>query len=194
MRQAFTLMELMVSIVLIVLITLFLFGAIASSKLSNDTLLKHSNIEVQRMELFELLYRDIIEAIHIKPLESKNRRFNIIEMQTKNSLYNIATPYVAYYVNSKTDVLTRLESAREIKLPITYENENFIVADELLKEVTAFNFYTTNTEDNTSKTDSSKDNNSLENNISTSKPELNKNLVYIKSVLLKEPMLLEICN
>ncbi len=191
MRKAFTLMELMVSIVLIVLITLFLFGAIASSKLSNDTLLKHSGSEVQRMDLFELIYRDVMESIEIKSLESKDKHFNIIEMQTQNSLYGIAAPHVSYYVNSKTNVLTRLESAREINLPVKYEDENFIMVDELLKEVTAFNFYTTQIQNSKNINDN---NESIENNTTAPAAELIKNLIYIKTTFLKEPMLVEICN
>ncbi|MEA2111646.1 MAG: hypothetical protein U9P71_06310 [Campylobacterota bacterium] len=189
MRKAFTLMELMVSIVLIVLITLFLFGAIASSKLSNDTLSKHSKAEVQRMDLFELMYRDVIESVDIKSLETKDKHFNILEMQTQNSIYDIAAPYVTYYVNAKTNVLTRLESAREIKLPVNYESENFVLVDELLGEVAAFNFYTTSVENNASDINTTE-----ENNTSTVQKQLSKNLIYTKSKLLKEPILIEISN
>ncbi len=178
-------MELMVSIVLIVLITLFLFGAIASSKLSNDTLLKHSNIEIQRMELFELLYRDIMEAIAIKPSDSKNKHFNIIEMQTQNSLYGIVAPHVTYYVNSKTNVLTRLESAREIILPIKYEDENFVRISELLKEVTAFNFYGRSKGNNES-------NNTLMENNTTVQATLEGYLIYIETPQFKKPFLFEL--
>jgi type II secretory pathway component PulJ len=194
MRQAFTLMELMISIVLIVLITLFLFGAIASSKLSNDSLLKHSKVELERMELFELLYRDVFEAVTINPKESKDKHFTIVSMQTKNSLYDIATPYVTYYVNSKSKRLTRLESAREIKLPITYENENFVMVDQFLKEVTAFNLY----EDGSikSKNNSKKlDNNDTKNdNNNTVLDKKSKYLIFLNSDALKEPMLFEIAN
>ncbi len=189
MRKAFTLMELMVSIVLIVLITLFLFGAIASSKLSNDTLLKHSTIEIQRMELFELFYRDIMEAINIKPLDSKDKHFNIITMQTQNSLYNIATPHVTYYVNSKTNVLTRLESAREITLPIKYVVVNFVLASELLKEVTAFNFYGKSKE--ISEDNNESDNNESDNNI-TAQGTLESCLIYIDAPQFKKPFLFEL--
>jgi len=185
MRHAFTLMELMISIVLIVLITLFLFGAIASSKLSNDSLLKHSKVEIERMELFELLYRDIFEAISMKPQESKDKQFSIVGLQTKNSLYEIAAPYVTYYVNSKTNVLTRLESAREIKLPITYENENFVMVDELMKDITAFNFYMNKIE----KKDKKK---KIKDKNSTNEMKASKSLIYLESELLKEPMLFEL--
>jgi type II secretory pathway component PulJ len=194
MRQAFTLMELMISIVLIVLITLFLFGAIASSKLSNDSLLKHSKVELERMELFELLYRDVFEAVTINPKESKDKHFTIVSMQTKNSLYDIAAPYVTYYVNAKTNVLTRLEGAREIKLPITYENENFVMVDQFLKEVTAFNLYedgSIKSKNNSKKLDKNDTKNDNNNTVLDKK---SKYLIFLKSDTFKEPMLFEIAN
>jgi beta-glucosidase/6-phospho-beta-glucosidase/beta-galactosidase len=106
-------------------------------------------------------------------------------MQTKNSLYDIAAPYVTYYVNAKTNVLTRLESAREIKLPITYENENFIMVDTLIKEVTGFNYYT-NTIVQKDKKKQAIDKNS------TKEVKASKSLIYLESKLLKEPMLFEL--
>ncbi len=141
MRHAFTLMELMISIVLIVLISLFLFGAIASSKLSNDTLMKHTAKEQLRSDLFELFYRDIMEALSIKIIETKEQKYRVLQMQTGNSLYEIASPYVTYFVHSQTKMLTRLESAREITLPVAYEMENFVMADTLLSDVNAFSVY-----------------------------------------------------
>jgi beta-glucosidase/6-phospho-beta-glucosidase/beta-galactosidase len=92
---------------------------------------------------------------------------------------------VTYYVNAKTNVLTRLESAREIKLPITYENENFVMVDTLMKEVTGFNYYT-NTIDKKDKKKKVVDKNS------TKEIKASKSLIYLESRLLKEPMLFEL--
>ena len=209
MRRAFTLMELMISIVLIALISLFLFGAIASSKLSNDTLLKHTKKEQLRSELFELLYRDVLEALSIQTLETKERAFTVLQMQTDNSLYEIAAPYVTYFVNSKTNVLTRLESAREIRLPIAYEDENFVMADTLLSDVNTFNVYsgrkTLSVETNNSSSinggstqdgnDSNKSNaTSLppDSNATTDHNTSNSYLFYIQSSEFTTPLLFEL--
>ncbi len=209
MRRAFTLMELMISIVLIALISLFLFGAIASSKLSNDTLLKHTKKEQLRSELFELLYRDVLEALSIQTLETKERAFTVLQMQTDNSLYEIAAPYVTYFVNSKTNVLTRLESARKITLPIAYEDESFVMADTLLPDVNTFNVYsgrkTPSVENNNSSTinggstqdgnDSNKSNaTSLppDSNATTDNNTSNSYLFYLKSSEFTTPLLFEL--
>ncbi len=212
MRRAFTLMELMVSIVLIALIVLFLFGAIASSKLSNDTLLKHTEKEQVRSELFELFYRDIMEAVSIQTVETKERAFTLLQMQTSNSLYEIAMPYVTYFVHSQTHRLTRLESARKITLPIAYEAENFVMADVLLSDVSAFNVYVSSSPDNnesnstlqgaTVTTGSSPDNNdsngsvggavSPHSNAMKNNNISNSYLLYLESSELQTPFLFEL--
>ncbi len=203
MRKAFTLMELMVSIVLIVLITLFLFGAIASSKVSNDSLLTHTKSEQMRSELFELLYRDLLEALSIETHETKDRHFTILQMQTANSLYNIATPYVTYFVHSRTHQLTRLESARAINLPIAYEDENFVMADTLLPDVKAFNVYTARKQGSMTNIIESDemllpdDNNNSDENLSieqnTTAPEkVTTLLLYVEAKALEKPLLFEL--
>jgi len=212
MRHAFTLMELMVSIVLIVLISLFLFGAIASSKLSNDTLIKHTAKEQLRSDLFELFYRDILEARSIQTIETKERTFTVLQLQTANSLYEIAVPYVTYFVHSRTNILTRLESARKINLPIAYEDENFVMADTLLSDVKAFNVYaaikteTPETNGTTTTTlGSTNDGNDTnrsnlpvntmllpDNNATTNNTTAESYLFYLESSELKTPFLFEL--
>jgi len=211
-RRAFTLMELMVSIVLIALIVLFLFGAIASSKVSNDTLAKHTQKERLRSELFELLYRDIMEALSIQTRETKERKFTVLQMQTANSLYEIARPYVTYFVHSRTHMLTRLESAHEIQLPIAFEEESFVMADTLLSDVTAFNVYagskTAVAENNSSNAATNEDNNDTNgsdasNNSSNTSPSTDGNttqnnhisnsyILYLESEELQTPFLFEL--
>ena len=142
MRAGFTLMEMMISVVLIVLITLFLSEAITSMQRSNISLKKHDDVEQNRSQLFTLLYRDLLSAKEIKVIQTKDKRFNVVQMQTMNSMYNIAYPYVVYFVNANTFNLTRLESAQVIKLPVSYEDRYYYKANELVKNVTDFNLYT----------------------------------------------------
>lgn len=135
-------MEMLVSVVLIVLITLFMYGAIAGSRQTTQTLSRHAGAENNRTLRYELLYRDILEALSVKPLKTKNRRFTIIKLQTRNSLYDIAAPHVIWYVNAQSHRLVRLESAQPIALPISYEREYAVHADAFADAVTDFNLYT----------------------------------------------------
>ncbi len=184
MKKAFTLMELMVSIVLIVLITMFLYNAIASMKISNKTLAYHDKSEDNRTKIFELFYRDIIESISLKSLPTKDKHYNVIELQTHNSLHQIAMPYVTYYVSRDKDSLIRLEAAKEILLPVKYEDKFAIHADLLISEVTDFNLYTKNTDINISKETNTSKNQDISVKASV--------LLYLKTKLLKEQLLLEL--
>ncbi len=184
MRKAFTLMELMVSIVLIVLIVLFLYNAIATMKMSNKTLARHDNEENNRTKIFELFYRDIVESISINSLETKDKHYNVIELQTHNTLHQIAMPFVTYFVNSKKDALIRLEAAKKISLPVSYEDRFAIYADLLINDVSDFNIYTKTSDKNQSK----------EHNLSKSvnKATSETILLYLKTKKFKEPLLLEL--
>ncbi len=184
MRKAFTLMELMISIVLIVLIVLFLYGAIASMKISNKTLAKHDNQESNRSKIFELLYRDILESRSINSLPTKDKHFNTVEMQTHNSLHQIAMPYVTYFVNSQKDALIRLEAAKKIVLPIAYEDRFAIHADLLINEVSDFNVYTKSTDKNQSKENNQSDN--------VNKDVSETILLFLNTNSLKEALLFEL--
>jgi len=147
MRRGFTLMELLVSVVLIALITLFMYGAIASSKQTGRTLSRHSDVEQNRTMLYALFYRDLIEAMSVEALPTQNRRFTVVQLQTRNTLYDIAAPYVTWYVHAQTHDLIRLESARPIPLPVSYEQKVFIHADRFATQAEDFNLYTA-TDDN----------------------------------------------
>jgi prepilin-type N-terminal cleavage/methylation domain-containing protein len=153
-RRAFTLMEMLVSVVILVLITLFMYGAIASSKLTGRTLARHTDMEQNRTKLYELFYRDIIEALTVNPLPTQNRRFTVLELQTRNSLYDIAAPHVLWYVNAQSRDLVRLESSRKISLPVSYEQKVFVHADVFASDVEDFSVYAAAVSNDTNGSDS----------------------------------------
>ena len=141
MRQAFTLMEMMISVVLIVIISLFLTQGITTLQHSNRSLKAHDDAQAQRDRLFTLLYYDLLEAKNVTILPTKERRYQLLQMQTGHSIHMIHHPYVTYYVRSDTLDLIRLESAYPIKLPIAYELQRQVKADIIATEVSDFNLY-----------------------------------------------------
>lgn len=141
-KSAFTLIELIVSIILIGLIVVFLYSALAGSRKTKHSLERYSTAEQNRSKLYELLYRDLIESTELTPMTTRDERFTIMKLRTANSLYDIAMPYVTYYVHSQQKALIRLESARKIELPIPYEDKWFVYADWLVPKVNDFNVYT----------------------------------------------------
>jgi prepilin-type N-terminal cleavage/methylation domain-containing protein len=184
MKSAFTLMELMVSIVLIVLITLFLYSAIGSMKISNKTLASHDAQEDNRSKIFDLMYRDMIESIALNVLPTKDKHFNVLELQTHNSLHQIVMPYVTYFVHAQTENLIRLESAKKITLPTSYDDRFAIHADLISNKVTDFNVYSKNNELNASTENNETD--SLNIDVSRSV------LLFMQTKTLKEALLYEL--
>jgi len=141
-RTAFTLMELLVSVVLITLISMYMYGALGQTRASNAALVSHTEDEAARQKVFSLFYRDLISSYSINVLPTKDKHYQVIELQTGNSLYNIAAPHVTYFVRADTLTLVRLEAARTITLPVPYEERDLIHVDVIDGNVTDFNFYT----------------------------------------------------
>jgi hypothetical protein len=178
-------MELMVSIVLIVLIVLFLYGAIGSMKFSNQTFAKHDQQENNRTKIFELLYKDMIQSVSSRATPTKDKKFTFIELQTKNSLHEIAMPYVTYFVHAQSDSLIRLEAAKKIVLPISYEDRFAIHADTILNDVSAFNIYFSSSESNATTEDSNASDTNSTGNTRTA-------LIYIEAKSLEKNLLVEL--
>jgi len=140
-RRAFTLMELMISVVLIALISMYLYGALGQTRTNNKMLQEHTEVQEHRQKIYELLYRDFMESYTLNIQQTKDKHYHILMLQTDNSLYDIAAPYVTYYVQAESRNLVRLESAEPIVLPVTEEARMFVHADLIDENVTDLNLY-----------------------------------------------------
>ena len=138
MRHAFTLMEMMVSVVLIVMITLFLSEAVTSLRFSNVKLKEHDAVDENRSRLMKMLYEDIFITDTIDIFETENKRYDVLQLFGAKSYYGIAGVHVLYYVKKENRALIRLESPKAIKLPVPYEDRFVIKSDVLLKNVSDF--------------------------------------------------------
>jgi len=192
-RGAFTLMEVLVSVVILVLITVYMYGAMAGSRTTMGALKRGSEAEHNRTMLYTLLFRDIMEADSVKSVSTENRRYHLLQLQTRNSLYDMPAPYVLWYVNAQSKSLVRLESSREISLPIGYDDRVYVHADVFAKEVTDFNLYVQNTtqqseENNDSLSSADDDNTSL-----VDKSSIRRYLLYLNAPKMKE-MLMEVAK
>ncbi len=195
-RHAFTLMELLVSVALLTLIVLFMYGAIGSSKLANKTLKKHSIQEQNRTMVFNLLYRDLFESISVEVLPTQNKHFTLLHLQTNNTLHQVAAPYVSYYVDSQTKKLIRLEAAKKINLPIRYEDRYRVYADIIISDVSDFNLYTSLEDANLSIATDKQATLSSSDDTNVSEPDTqetsHKYLLYLKADTLTQPLLMEL--
>ena len=141
-KPAFTLIELMVAITLTVIIVLFLYKTLATQTKANEVIQKHLTTFTQKELLYHLLELDFAKANKIEIQKSFNKDYNILFLETKNSLHEIPFSYVVYYVNAKNKTLVRLESAYPIHLPVPIENVKFVFAYTLLSHIQKFRIFT----------------------------------------------------
>ena len=138
MRKAFTLIEMMISVVILSIIILFLYESYAALNRSNSFYKKRShsikNAELSKQILFLDFYLALGKSVKII---NKNRDEDVVFLQTSHSLHKRINPYVAYIVKEKK--LFRLESLKELKkYPFGIESD-FVV--DTIGEVKSFKVY-----------------------------------------------------
>jgi len=142
MRKAFSLVEIIVSVVLLGLIVVFVSSTLIqtknSTKIFENIVKKNNKIE----KISTLLYKDIFQASTIEVKSYKN--YSILELKTKHSIYNIQEPYVVWLVLKENNTLARYESAKKIELPIKEENKKALFVDIVSKECDSFSLNLSN--------------------------------------------------
>ncbi|MEJ2500804.1 MAG: prepilin-type N-terminal cleavage/methylation domain-containing protein [Campylobacterales bacterium] len=192
-RPAFTLMELLISIVLISMLALFLYGALGGTRASNATMHKHARAEALRLKIYELLYRDCVESYDAATLATSDKHYQVLQLQTKNSLYGIAAPYVTYFVHAETLQLIRLEAPIKITLPVPYEARERVHVDVIDENVTDFNFYTAQEgEEQTEVQKSPADGNKTSPEPEAGERSISTHLLYLNTKNREHPMLIEL--
>ena len=136
MRKAFTLIELMISILILSILMIFLYKSYAGLNKAN----KIFQTETEKLSKFELLkktlYLDFTLAQKITT-NNQEKTQDLVFLQTPHSIHNRINPYVAYIVKDKK--LYRLESLKELKeYPLGVDSE-FVV--DTLGEVKIFRVY-----------------------------------------------------
>ncbi len=138
MRKAFTLIEMMISVVILSIIMLFLYESYSALNRSNSFYgerVEHIKDEQLRKRA---VFLDFSLALHetVKIL-NQERDEDVLYMQSSNSLHKRYNPYIAYIVKNKK--LYRLESIKEFKeYPFSVDN-NFIV--DFIGDVDSFRVY-----------------------------------------------------
>ncbi len=137
MKKSFTLIELIISVMLLSL----LFFAMSKVILEFKSSIKNLNREYKNFYnnnlMIKVLYYDLLNASKLKIVKSKNPNFIRLYLQTSNSLYNIPNPYVVWYVSRNENSLIRIEDTS----PITLPNENFNFIDKFAENIKVFNIY-----------------------------------------------------
>jgi len=136
MKRSFTLIELLISVVILSILFLALSNVIAYLSNSSEFIKKkYFSIKDEKIYL-KVLYYDILNADEVGIKSSGN--YTVLRLHTKNSLYSISMPYVMWYVSKKENSLMRLESPQKIN--IQNLGENFYL-DKFAQNVKIFKIY-----------------------------------------------------
>ena len=136
MRKAFTLIELMISILILSLMMLFLYKSYAGLNKSNKLFSSEIEKVTQAQRMKKVLYLDITQAMQVN-VQNQSTNEDVVFLQTSHSVHNRIHPYVAYIVKEKK--LYRLESLKPFgEYPLAADSE--FVVDEL-GEVEIFRLY-----------------------------------------------------
>ncbi len=141
MKKAFTLVELIIAIAIFSLIVTYMYQAIYTTKKSVNVYENMYKKDKSAKVLKTLFYNDIFNQVSLdnKLKIQTEQDFSTVYLQTHNSLHNIPAPFVAYKVIRKN--LFRFESAKEFKLPLNYENEEYIRVDKIQSDMERFLVY-----------------------------------------------------
>jgi prepilin-type N-terminal cleavage/methylation domain-containing protein len=137
-QSGFTIVELLISIVLLVLIFIFLYGQFNLAQLSTKKTTEVEKTTTKRAKVVELIYNDFLNSPNIEPTSGHNYDKFVDAFITTNSLYGITNPYVKYAVirGSDSNILVRLESTEE-DIDIQNAQSEFYL-DTILENVTKF--------------------------------------------------------
>jgi len=141
LKKAFTLIELLLSLVLTIMIVYFSYGFLAESKTKamwgNEVDARH----FQKNAIVQLMYDDIFYSSSSQILGGKN--YSILKLRTKNSIHGMSDPYVIWLVLKASNELVRLESKSEISLPVTDSQSSIfnLFMDEIGKNCEIFKVY-----------------------------------------------------
>ena len=140
-KNAFTLLEIAISITIFSLIAVYMYQAINTTLKTNDIYEQRYKEKERFVKVEELFYNDIFlqPDIYINANISNDGDFSIFRLQTKNSIHSTANPYVTYFVNDNS--LFRIESHEFYDIPLTYATIENVKVDKLFSNITLFRIY-----------------------------------------------------
>jgi len=114
MKKSFTLIELIISIAIFAILFLAMSNVLVGLKNSKDTLKNLYHKNQKKDYLIKVLYYDILNSDTIKIIHTKYPNYDRVLLKTKNSLYNLDSPNVSWFVSKKENSLIRIESNEDI--------------------------------------------------------------------------------
>ncbi len=141
MKKAFTLIEIIVAVFIFSIIMIYMYDLLAITKNSSVSYEKIYIKDKKSQNLKRIFYNDIFnqtDPYKYTKIKS-NQHFSTYMLRTKNSLHDLANPYVSYKVIKGN--LYRFECVRAFKFPINEEMKDKIFIDKLASKINSFLVY-----------------------------------------------------
>ena len=140
MRRAFTLVELLISVVLLGIIVLFLSQSVAGLKSGIGSLQNQDRKSAVRDHVGDLIYRDFLQ-MEGDWNQSMGKEFDQVQFRSGNSLYGYERPYLVYLVLKNQNRLLRIESPRKHTPPYSPEEAYRYSVMEVARNIGAFRVF-----------------------------------------------------
>jgi prepilin-type N-terminal cleavage/methylation domain-containing protein len=135
--QAFTLLEVLISIVLLGIVVLALFSTVSMMQDSNSHLLGYLEKAKRVTKATKVLYLDIVSSDGNLTI-NKDEFSRLCMEKTKNSLYGLSLAKVCWVVLKEDNTLVRVEG-NDYHLPTKLEEK--VEVDPVMKHVELFDIY-----------------------------------------------------
>jgi prepilin-type N-terminal cleavage/methylation domain-containing protein len=137
-KKAFTLIEVLISVSILVLIFTFLYSQFNLAQKSTKKTTQIEKSTTKRAKIIELLYADFISSRNLLPTTGRKYDKFSNAFSTENSLYSIQNPFVKYVVVSDNEgnQLVRIEGKRG-DIGMQNVNKDFYI-DSIVKEIKYF--------------------------------------------------------
>ena len=140
-KSSFTLIEILISIVLLSIIIIFLYQTLDISQKSNKFFAKKVDQKIKITTLKKILFKDILLSTKEKVKNNitiDKQENNILQLYTSNTYHNAFYNYITYMVSKKNNLL-RIESKVKFdKYKLIDDFFDVAYVDTLIKNVKKF--------------------------------------------------------
>jgi prepilin-type N-terminal cleavage/methylation domain-containing protein len=144
-KKGFTLLEVLISIMLLSLVLMALYRSVDILRASNKNLFNHLEKSSDAMKGARTLYIDLLRADSNISIESKEKKFcKIIINSTQNSLYGLYHAKVIWLVYKENSTILRIEG-NKYNLPL--KSDENINIDKIDKNIELFRAYRSKNKD-----------------------------------------------
>ena len=143
-RKAFSLVEMIISVILLGIIVVFLYETVSNLERTNRIFSENETSLSKKERILDLLYEDIFLAnsLNIKGIDN-----SLVSIQTSNTLFDIAQPNVTWLVVREKNTLLRFESTKEFK-KMSSENSDYYHISKVGENCEIFKVYQSNKKEN----------------------------------------------